>query len=97
MRTEIYGLDLYWKWKLQPDSGFPFVSWQTEALYQRFEAGRTLLLAAAETLKIGLLLAGVVGLQTTLGRGSAGEYAAGNHGWTIQRRVPRRAHSRLPA
>ena len=39
-RTEIYGADLYWKWKA-PNSqgGFPFVSWQTEALYQRFGAG----------------------------------------------------------
>jgi hypothetical protein len=39
-RTEIYGMDLYWKWKpAKADAGFPFVSWQTEALYQRFSAG----------------------------------------------------------
>jgi hypothetical protein len=39
-RTEIYGVDLYWKWKAaNSQAGFPFVSWQTEALYQRYEAG----------------------------------------------------------
>jgi len=41
-RTEIYGVDAYWKWKpAHAHGGFPFVSWQTEALYQRFEAGAT--------------------------------------------------------
>ena len=40
LRSEIYGVDLYWKWKpANAQAGFPFVSWQTEALYQRFEAG----------------------------------------------------------
>ncbi len=39
-RTEIYGLDAYWKWKAADASkGFPFVSWQTEAMYRRFQAG----------------------------------------------------------
>src|SRR5947199_535970 len=39
-RTQIYGADLYWKWKPSRQSGgFPFVSWQTEALGRRFEAG----------------------------------------------------------
>src|SRR5690348_16301474 len=39
-RTELYGADIYWKWKPpHADAGFPFVSWQTEALYQRFVAG----------------------------------------------------------
>src|SRR6185369_7624688 len=38
--TQIYGTDIYWKWKpANAHSGFPFVAWQTEALYQRFEAG----------------------------------------------------------
>jgi hypothetical protein len=38
--TQIYGVDLYWKWKA-PDAhaGFPFVSWQTEAMLRRYEAG----------------------------------------------------------
>jgi hypothetical protein len=39
-RTQIYGADVYWKWKpANSQAGFPFVSWQTEALLQRFEAG----------------------------------------------------------
>jgi hypothetical protein len=39
-RSEVYGVDLYWKWKAAKSrQGFPFVAWQTEALYQRFGAG----------------------------------------------------------
>ena len=39
-RTQIYGGDLYWKWKPPWQSGgFPFVAWQTEALGRRYEAG----------------------------------------------------------
>ena len=37
--TQIYGADLYWKWKPSWQSaGWPFVSFQTEALYRRYEA-----------------------------------------------------------
>lgn len=43
-RTEIYGADLYWKWKpARADKGFPFVSWQSEVLYGQFEAAEDLL------------------------------------------------------
>ena len=39
-RTEILGADLFWKWKPANHSGgFPFVSWQTEAMLRRYEAG----------------------------------------------------------
>jgi hypothetical protein len=38
--TQIYGVDLFWKWKSpQQHGGFPFVSWQTEAMLRRFQAG----------------------------------------------------------
>jgi hypothetical protein len=38
-RTQIYGADVYWKWKsASASAGFPFVSWQTEALYRRYDA-----------------------------------------------------------
>src|SRR6266498_925958 len=38
-RTEIYGVDAYWKWKsAHANQGFPFVALQAEALYQRFGA-----------------------------------------------------------
>lgn len=38
--TQIYGGDLYWKWKpAWQSAGFPFVAWQTEVLGRRYEAG----------------------------------------------------------
>jgi hypothetical protein len=41
--TEIYGADFLYKWKsARAEGGFPFVKWQTEAMYRRFEAGRGL-------------------------------------------------------
>jgi len=37
--TQIYGVDLFWKWKSpNQHAGFPFVSWQTEAMLRRYEA-----------------------------------------------------------
>jgi hypothetical protein len=40
-RTQIYGGDFLYKWKsAQAEGGFPFVKWQTEVMYRRFEAGR---------------------------------------------------------
>lgn len=37
--TQIYGLDLYWKWKSKRHhGGFPFVSFQTEGLVRRYDA-----------------------------------------------------------
>ena len=38
--TQIYGVDLYWKWKpANAHAGFPFVSWQTEAMLRKYQAG----------------------------------------------------------
>jgi hypothetical protein len=38
--TQVYGLDVYWKWKsASAHAGFPFVSWQTEAMLMRYELG----------------------------------------------------------
>ncbi|MSU60894.1 MAG: hypothetical protein EXS31_00615 [Pedosphaera sp.] len=38
--TQIYGADVYWKWKpATAHAGFPFVSWQTEAILRRLQAG----------------------------------------------------------
>jgi hypothetical protein len=37
--TQIYGVDLFWKWKpVNHHAGFPFVSWQNEAMLRRFQA-----------------------------------------------------------
>lgn len=39
--TQIYGLDVYLKWQpLDNDHGFPFVSFQTEAMGRRYETGQ---------------------------------------------------------
>ena len=41
--TQIYAADVFYKWKSpHAEGGFPFVKWQTEALYRRYEAGRGL-------------------------------------------------------
>lgn len=38
--TQIYGVDLTWKWKSpQHHGGFPFVQWQTEAMLRKYDAG----------------------------------------------------------
>ncbi|MCI0744169.1 MAG: TonB-dependent receptor [Verrucomicrobia subdivision 3 bacterium] len=38
--TQIYGLDLTWKWKSpRHTAGFPFVAWQTEAMLRRYDVG----------------------------------------------------------
>lgn len=38
--TQLFGLDLYWKWRSATHhAGFPFVAWQTEIMARRFEAG----------------------------------------------------------
>src|SRR5213083_970004 len=39
-RSQIYGADLLYKWKSShAEGGFPFVKWQTEFMYRRFQAG----------------------------------------------------------
>ena len=38
--TQVYGADLYWKWKsANAHAGFPFVSFQTEAMLRRYQLG----------------------------------------------------------
>jgi hypothetical protein len=37
-RTEIYGIDVYYKWKpIQTVKGWPFVAWQTEVMQRRYD------------------------------------------------------------
>ncbi len=51
-RTQIYAGDLLYKWKsARAEGGFPFLKWQTEGMYRRFEAGRGIdqLFPASET------------------------------------------------
>jgi hypothetical protein len=82
-RTQIYGVDLYWKWKpANAQAGFPFVSWQTEALYKRFEAGADPSLSLpAETLKDWGFYSQVLwGFKQRWVAGLRGEHANGNNG-----------------
>ncbi len=42
-RTQIYGADFFYKWKpANAEGGWPFVKWQNEIMFRRFEAGRGL-------------------------------------------------------
>jgi hypothetical protein len=82
-RTQIYGMDIYWKWKpANSQAGFPFVSWQTEALYQRFEAGADPTVPLpAETLKDWGFYSQVLwGFKQRWVAGLRGEYVNGNDG-----------------
>ncbi len=88
-RTEIYGVDSYWKWKpANANAGFPFVSWQTEANYQRFQAAANLTNAPTgyaslpdETLDdLGFYSQVLWGFQERWVAGLRGEYANGNAG-----------------
>jgi len=81
--TQIYGADIYWKWKAaHADAGFPFVSWQTEGLYQRYEAGEDVLAGLpAETLTdYGFYSQVLWGFKPRWVAGLRGEYATGNNG-----------------
>ena len=82
-RTEIYGVDAYWKWKpAHADAGFPFVSWQTEALYRRFGAGADPLAPTplpGENLRDWGFYSQVLwGFKPRWVAGFRGEYASGN-------------------
>ena len=83
LRSEIYGMDIYWKWKAaNAQAGFPFVSWQTEALYQRFDAGADPDASLnAEVLRDWGFYSQVLwGFRPRWVAGLRGEYASGNHG-----------------
>ncbi len=84
-RTQIYGADAYWKWKpARAHGGFPFVSWQTEALYRRFEAGEDLpavMPLPAETLRdYGFYSQVMWGFKPRWIAGLRGEYVTGSTG-----------------
>ncbi len=83
--TQIYGVDLYWKWKASDaHEGFPFVSWQTEALYEIYEAGADATAVTpllAETLRDWGAYSQVLwGFKPRWVAGLRGEYADGNRG-----------------
>ena len=81
--TQVYGTDIYWKWKpAKAHAGFPFVSWQTEALFQRYEAASDLSVPLpAETLEDwGFYSQLLWGFKQRWVAGLRGEYVDGNSG-----------------
>ncbi|HWD19052.1 MAG TPA: hypothetical protein VHB20_07205 [Verrucomicrobiae bacterium] len=82
-RTEVYGADLYWKWKpANAAGGFPFVSWQTEGVYGRMGAGADPTaptpLPAENILDWGGYTQVLWGFTPRWVTGLRGDYAAGN-------------------
>ena len=87
LRSQIYGLDIYWKWKsAHAQAGFPFVSWQTEgALSALRRGGRPIGIPHARAAaRLWLLLAGAMGLPSALGSGPAGRICQ-RQPWRIRR------------
>jgi hypothetical protein len=82
-RTQIYGVDAYWKWKpTTAQHGFPFVSWQTEGMYRVFDAGEDPAAGLpAETLRDWGFYSQVLwGFRQRWVAGLRGEYVTGNNG-----------------
>ena len=82
-RSEVYGADLYWKWKpANATQGFPYLAWQTEGLYRRFAAGADPLAALpAETLRdYGFYSQLVYGFMPRWNAGVRADYVDGNTG-----------------
>ncbi|MGH7586734.1 MAG: hypothetical protein ACREMH_10835, partial [Gemmatimonadales bacterium] len=86
--TQVYGLDLYWKWKsATAHQGFPFFSWQTEALYRQYDAAERVsaddpaVTLPAETLGDGGVYSQVLwGIRPRVVAGLRGEFAGGDEG-----------------
>jgi hypothetical protein len=85
-RTQMYGADIYWKWKsASANQGFPFVSLQAEAMYRRYEtaeresADDPLQTLPGETLgDRGYYAQLLWGIRPRLVAGVRGEFAGGN-------------------
>lgn len=85
-RSQVYGADLYWKWKSPTaQQGFPFFSMQTEALFRRYEAAEResaddfAITLPAETLRDRGAYAQVLwGIRPRVVAGLRGEWATGD-------------------
>jgi hypothetical protein len=85
-KTQIYGVDAYWKWKpAAAQAGFPFLSLQTEAMFRHYDAAQRvseadpLLTLPSETLKDKGWYAQVLwGIKPRIVAGLRGEAASGN-------------------
>jgi hypothetical protein len=87
-RTEIYGVDAYWKWKpAAARVGFPFLILQAEALTRRYEAAERVTLASgaqlihAEDLRDwGSYAQALWGIKPRIVAGLRGDWTRGNPG-----------------
>jgi hypothetical protein len=96
-RTEIYGADLYWKWKSPTaEKGFPFVAFQTEGLYSHFEAGADPIGFPAENLyDYGFYSQVLWGFHPRWVAALRGEWVDGNHGFDDPNDVFRGQRTRI--
>lgn len=84
-RTEVFGIDFFWKWKpADASQGFPYVTWQTEALYRRFEAAADPLAPTPLPNEVlhdhGVYSQLVYGFAPRWNAGLRVDYASGNRG-----------------
>ncbi len=87
-RTQIYGADLYWKWKSATASaGFPFVSVQAEALLRRYDAAArgaatdsTVTLPEERLTDRGMYAQLLWGIKPRVVAGLRGDFVGGNTG-----------------
>jgi len=87
-RTQVYGADLYWKWKsATADRGFPFFSSQTEALFRSYGAAERVsaedasVTLSSETLRDrGVYSQLLWGIKPLWVAGLRGDYVSGDAG-----------------
>jgi hypothetical protein len=85
-RTQVYGVDGYWKWKpAAAQAGFPFLSLQSEAMWRRYDAEQRVSLAdpaitlPSEILRDRGAYAQVLwGIKPRIVAGLRGEFASGD-------------------
>jgi hypothetical protein len=97
-RTQIFGADLYWKWKsARASAGFPFVSFQTEALFRRYDAAErqsaedpAAVLPAERLRDRGMYAELLWGVKPRVVLGLRGEYVSGSQAvFTVPDRASR--------
>jgi hypothetical protein len=87
-KTQIYGVDAYWKWKpAAAQAGFPFLALQSEALIRRYDAAQRVsadvpfVTLPPETLKDQGMYAQVLwGIKPRIVAGLRGDWATGTAG-----------------
>ena len=97
-RTAIYGADVYWKWKSpRAEGGWPFLTWQTEALGRNFQAGADLTAGLpAEILHDWGLYSQIQwGWVRRWTLGLRGEYVTGDGGGSGEAAAERSAETRV--